>query len=262
MRQGRALGSLDADAIAGEAIDKAVRGRDPQDLEPGEYDVVLEPDAVQDVISFLAALGLHGRALEEATSFATGKLGQRLLDEQITLRDDPSSAATLGRPFDFEGVPKRPLTLIDRGVVGAVTHDSLTAAKAGTRSTGHAGLGGSFYGPMATDLELAPGALSREALIGKIERGLLVTRFWYTRTVHPLTVAVTGMTRDSTFLIEHGQVTRPVKNLRFTQSYVGALQRVIGVGAEPLLVGEGSGGAVLTPPVALQGFTFTGKSDY
>jgi predicted Zn-dependent protease len=262
LRQGTSFAALDAEAVAAEAAGKAERGRNPEDLEPGEYDVVLEPYAVEDLLGFVAALGLQGRAVLEKTSFATGRLGQRLLDEQITLVDDPASPATLGRPFDYEGVPKRPLTLVNRGVVEAVTYDSLTAAKAGARTTGHATLGAGFYGPVAANLSLQPGSLTREQLIGKIDRGLLVTRFWYTRPVHPLTVTVTGMTRDSTFLIERGEVTRPVKNLRFTQSYVTALRQVIGVGAEPLLVGDSYGSPVLTPALALRGFTFTGKSGY
>jgi predicted Zn-dependent protease len=207
-------------------------------------------------------LGLQGRAVLEKTSFATGKLGQRLLGEQITLVDDPANPATLGRPFDWEGVPKRPLTLVKQGVVEAVTYDSLTAAKAGTKTTGHAAFGGGLYGPAATNLSLQPGGATREQLLGSINRGLLVTRFWYTRPVHPLTVTVTGMTRDSTFLIERGQITRPVKNLRFTQSYVAALQQVIAVGAAAMPVGEGFGGPVLTPAIAIRGFTFTGKSEY
>ncbi len=262
LRQGSDFEALDVEAVAAEAAQKAERGRNPHDLEPGEYDVVLEPYAAEDVLRFVASLGLNGRALLEKTSFATGKLGERLLSEQVTLRDDPLDPAGAVRPFDAEGVPKRPLTLIDRGVVAAVTYDSITARKAGTQTTGHALIGGAGMGPVATNLKLEPGTLSREQLIGKIERGLLVTRFWYTRTVHPLTVTVTGMTRDSTFLIERGELTRPVKNLRFTQGYVQALQQVIGIGSETLLVGESAGSPIQTPAIAIHGFRFTGKSEY
>jgi predicted Zn-dependent protease len=262
LRQGADFDGIDAERVAEEAAEKAIRGRNPEDLEPGEYDVVLEPYAVEDLVDFIARLGLQGRALLEKTSFATGKLGERLLSEQITLTDDPLDPEGMVRPFDGEGVPKRALTLVHDGVVEAVTYDSLTAAKAGTMTTGHALTGGGFFGPVPTNLRLEPGASSREQLLGKIDRGLLVTRFWYTRPVHPLSVTVTGMTRDSTFLIERGQVTRPVKNLRFTQSYVKALQDVIGVGSESLLVGDSYGAPVRVPAVACRGFTFTGKSDY
>jgi predicted Zn-dependent protease len=262
VRQGADFSAIDAEAVAAEAAGKAERGRDPQDLDPGEYDVVLEPYAMEDLLDFIARLGLQGRAVLEKTSFATGKIGERLLDEQITLDDNPLDPQGIVRPFDGEGVPKRLLTLVNKGVVEAVTYDSLTAAKAGTYTTGHALLGPSYFGPVATNLTLQTGHLSREQLIGKIERGLLVTRFWYTRPVHPLTVTVTGMTRDSTFLIEGGEITRPVKNLRFTQSYVQALQQVIGVGSESLLVGDAYGAPVRTPAVAIRGFTFTGKSEY
>jgi predicted Zn-dependent protease len=118
-----------------------------------------------------------------------------------------------------------------------------------------------MYGPVATNLSLVAGTQTRDQLIGSIQRGLLVTRFWYTRTVHPLSVTVTGMTRDSTFLIENGRVTRPVKNLRFTMSYVKALQQVIGVGSDAMLAGD-AGAPILTPAVAIRAFAFTGKSEY
>jgi predicted Zn-dependent protease len=264
VRQGTDFDALDAETVANEAASKAERGRDPQDLEPGEYDVVLEPYAAEDVLDFIARLGLQGRSVLEKTSFATGKIGERVLSELVTLRDDPLHPAGLLAPFDGEGVPKRPLTLVNRGVVETVTYDTVTAHKAGppAKTTGHALPGGGFYGPVATNLCLESGELDREALIGKIDRGLLVTRFWYTRPVHPLSVTVTGMTRDSTFLIERGQITRPVKNLRFTQSYVQALQQVIAVGSQPLLVGDSYGSPVLTPAIAIRSFTFTGKSEY
>jgi len=262
VRQGADFSALDAEAVASEAAGKAERGRDPEDFDPGEYDVVLEPYAVEDLIRFIASLGLQGRALLEKTSFATGKLGEKLFDDEVTLVDDPLDPTGVIRPFDGEGVPKRPLTLVDKGVIEAVTYDTLTAAKAGAKTTGHALLGGTAYGPMASNLKLETGALDRQQLIGKIDRGLLVTRFWYTRTVHPLTVTVTGMTRDSTFLIQKGEITRPVKNLRFTQSYVKAFQQVIGVGGESLLTGDASGAPVRAPAVAIRGFTFTGKSEY
>jgi predicted Zn-dependent protease len=142
-----------------------------------------------------------------------------------------------------------------------VTYDTLTAAKAGTKTTGHATPGASMYGPTAGSVFLEPSTQSRDDLIRSIDSGLLITRFHYTRPVHPLTVTVTGMTRDSTFLIERGEVTKPVKNLRFTQSYVEALQRVRGVGSRTLLLGGYDGGSDV-PALAIDRFRFTGKSEY
>lgn len=268
LRQGAGFSSLDAETLVEEAVSKAQRGRDPGEIEPGEYDVVLEPYAADDIIRFISYLGLNGRAHVEKTSFAHGRLGERLLGEQFTLCDEPLDLAGAVQPFDYEGVPKRPLTLVERGVVQAATYDSLTGAKAGakagTHTTGHAGLGpgASFYGPIPTNLALQPGTQTREALVRQIDRGLWISRFWYTRTVHPLSVSVTGMTRDSVFMIENGEITRPVKSLRFTQSYVAALNQIIGVGNDTRLVGDGVGSPVLTPSLAIRAFTFTGKSDY
>jgi len=263
MRQGAGFGALDAEAVADEATRKAERGRDPADIDPGEYDVVLEPYAAEDIVRFISSLGLSGRSIVEKTSFATGKLGEQLLGDQVTLRDDPLSEQGMPRPFDYEGVPKRALTLVERGVVKAVTYDSTTAAKARTTTTGHAALGGpGLYGPVATNLSLEPGAASRERLAKQIDKGLWISRFWYTRTVHPLTVTVTGMTRDTVFLIEKGEITRPVKSLRFTQGYLAALNQLIGVGSRAQLVGDGSTSPMLVPHLAIRGFTFTGKGEY
>ena len=264
LRQGTAFSTLDAEAVGQEATAKAERGRDPGDIDPGQYDVVLEPYATEDIIRFIAYLGLTGRSVVEKTSFATGKLGERLLGDTLTLRDDPLSEEGLPQPFDYEGVPKRPLTLVNRGVVEAVTYDSLTASKAKTETTGHAMLGpyASFYGPVGTNLVLEPGPSSVDDLIRGIDKGLLISRFWYTRTVHPLTVTVTGMTRDSMFLIEKGEVTRPVKSLRFTQSYLTALNQIAGTGHRAHLVGDALGAPIRAPHLALHNFTFTGKSEY
>ncbi|HET7769324.1 MAG TPA: TldD/PmbA family protein [Chloroflexota bacterium] len=264
LRQGVRFGALDAEAVAEEATSKAERGRDPGEIDPGEYDVVLEPYATEDIVRFMSYLGLTGRAVVEKTSFATGKLGERLLGEQVTLRDDPLSPEGLPLPFDYEGVPKQPLTLVENGVVQAVTYDSLTASKAGTQTTGHAMLGpyAGYYGPMATNLVLEPGTSSREELVRGIDRGLWISRFWYTRVVHPLSVTVTGMTRDSIFLIEKGEITRPVKSLRFTQSYLSALNQLAGVGNRAHLSGDALGAPIRAPHLAIRGFTFTGKSEY
>src|SRR5687768_4842225 len=148
VRQGVGFAALDAEAVAEEATSKAERGRDPGEIEPDEYDVVLEPYATEDIVRFIAYLGLTGRAVVEKTSFATGKLGERLLGSEVTLKDDPLSGEGLPLPFDYEGVPKQPLTLVERGAVKAVTYDSLTASMAGTETTGHATLGpyAAFYG--------------------------------------------------------------------------------------------------------------------
>ncbi len=227
--------------------------------EPGEYDVVLLPYAVADILDWFAYLGFGAQAYQENRSFMSGRLGQRVLGENVTIVDDPLGGVP--SPFDYEGVGKAPLTLVEDGVARAICYDSYYAAKDGRASTGHALPAGSTFGPFATSLALAPGASSVDEMIASTERGVLVTRFWYTRTVHPLTVVMTGMTRDGTWLIENGKIAAPIRNLRFTQSYVDAMNRVRLIGREQKLQ-PAMGGYSRVPALKIGGWSFTGATEF
>ncbi|MDO8671032.1 MAG: metallopeptidase TldD-related protein [Dehalococcoidia bacterium] len=227
--------AIDPEALATEAIGKAVRGRNPSDLEPGDYAVVLEEYAACDVVDFLAYLGFGALAVEEKRSFMAEKFGQKVVGANITIWDDGLSPETIPMPFDYEGVPRKRVNLILGGIANAVCYDTETAQRVGKESTGHALPPGDTFGPIPCNLFLKPGAATKEEMIRSTKRGIMVTRFHYTRQVHPLSVTVTGMTRDGTFLIENGEITRPIKNLRFTQSYLDALNNVEMIGRETKL---------------------------
>lgn len=256
--------ALDVEAVAREALGTARRAQRPRGLAPGTYEVVLAPYAVADIVEFLGSQ-LTGLAVEEGRSFVGGRLGERVVAEAITLVEDPLDPAGLPRPFDFEGVPSARLPLIERGIARHVVYDSRTAARQGARNTGHALPTGAAF-PLPTHLRLEPGAASREALLAGVRRGIWVTRFWYTRWVHPLRTVVTGMTRDGTFAIEDGELADPVRNLRFTQSYHEALSGVVSVGRELKLqrrdLWDLDAGSTRVPAVRLQAFTFTGATEY
>lgn len=228
---------INGEAIASEAIGKALRSQNPVDLPPGEYPVVLESYAVNDILDFLGYLGLGATAVEEGRSFMGGHFGQPIADPKVSLWDDGLGKGTVPMPFDFEGVPKQRVDFIAQGVAKGVCYDTYTANKEGKQSTGHALPPPNTYGPLPMNTFLAPGTATKEKLLAGIDRGIWVTRFHYTRHLHPLTVTVTGMTRDGTFLIERGEITRPIKNLRFTQSYVDALKEVEMIGRETRLEG-------------------------
>ncbi len=257
-----AWSGLDLDALAAEAAHLAARGRNPRPLEPGEYPVVLAPYAVADLLAMLNLHGLSARAVQEGRSWLNGRLGQRVLDARVHIWDDPLSPETLPWPFDGEGVPKARLDLVRAGVPLTPVYDRRTAAAEGRASTGH-GLppGWRDLGALAAHLFLAPGRASLDDLLATVDRGLFVNRFWYTRLVHPRDCVITGMTRDGVFWIEDGQLAYPVKNLRFTQSYVTALARVLDIGAATRLVtGGGLWGGVRAPALALPAFRFTGRT--
>ena len=246
------LSDIDGSAAGGTAAEKARRGDDLVDVEPGRYEVVLEPSCLANMLEFLRD-GFNARTFEEGRSFV--ELGRAQLDPAVTVWDDATDPRAISRGFDGEGTPKRRVDLVDKGVSTALCYDRRTAAKAGTESTGH-GLGGGHSGGIATNLFMAPGAHSPEELVASVDRGLLVTEFWYTRILDPKTQVVTGLTRNGTFLIEGGEVVGGVPNLRFTQSYVDALRpgNVLGVANDARLFD----GTYHVPTVRLASWNFTG----
>jgi predicted Zn-dependent protease len=254
---------VDPEALAEEAIAKALRSRDPQDIAPGEYTVLLEPYAVADMIQYLAYVGFGAQALLEKRSFMTDRLGQRVVDERVTIWDDGRDPTGLPMAFDFEGVPKQRVELIKNGVANAVVWDTRTAAQAGggQRSTGHALPPLNTVGPMPLNQFMAPGDASIEEMLAQVERGLWVTRLHYVRAVHPKETIITGMTRDGTFRIENGKIVAPVKNLRFTQSIVEALNHLRAVGRDTKLL-SGWLGAVRVPALLVDAFHFTGVTEF
>ena len=255
---GRYPDQVPLEEAAERALRKCLQNQDPIELPPGEYDAVLEPEAVAELASFLAYLGFGAKTVQEGRSFVCGKLGQAVAGEHLTLWDDGWDPAGFPLPFDFEGVPKRKVVLIERGVARAVVYDTATARTDGVRSTGHALGPGSTAGPMPINLFVAPGDSSLEEMVAATERGLLVTRFHYTNVVERMQAVLTGMTRDGTFLIEEGRITKPVKNLRFTESALRAFSRIEAVSRERRL----AEGPVVAPAMKVSKFRFTGTTEF
>ncbi len=257
------VNDMDFEAIGREAVEKCLRSQNPRALEPGEYTVILEPYAVQDFIQMMSYTGFSAVAMQEGRSFMAGKIGQQIVDPRVSIWDDGLDPQGLPVPFDFEGVPKQRVDLIENGVARGVVYDSYRAGKEGRASTGHALPAPNSFGPFPLNVFFGAGEASLEEMIASTDKGLYVTRFHYTRPVEPTRVVITGMTRDGTFLIENGEITYPVKNLRFTQSYLEALNRVDMIGKDPrLLPGMGGLGGTLQPALKLDGFTFTGATEF
>ena len=238
---------------------KAAASRKPRDSKPGKYTVVLEPQAVGDLLTYVNAYSFGGQFYNEGRSFVCGKLGKRVLSPLLTLEDDYLGAAP-GMPFDFEGQPRARVTLVENGVLRNIVHDRKTARKAKTASTGHALPQPSYFGPLALNLSVKPGSDSLQDLIKGTERGILVTQFHYTNLLKAQTMEMTGMTRNGTFMIEDGRVAYPIKNMRFTQSMVEAFSNIEAVGSEAeLLAGWGS---ISCPPMRLAGFNFSSATKF
>ena len=278
------LADLDGHALGARAAAKARAGVDPVELPPDRYPVVLEPGAVADLLLNLALYGFNGKSYAERRSFV--ELGAEQFDPKVTIVDDPVNPDHPGWAFDAEGTPKRRLTLVDAGTTVAVAHDRRTAAKVGgdAVSTGHAMPGGASFGAVPLNLGLLPAAGADGPALGAdgpgtgadtpaevdpaaadlvrgLERGLLVTDLWYTRVLDPKSLVVTGLTRNGVWLVEDGVPTRPVRNLRFTQSYPRALApgAVRGVGRSATLLPTGWGtGWWSAPALHLASWNFTG----
>jgi predicted Zn-dependent protease len=213
---------VDGDAIGGRAAAKARASAAPTAVEPSDWTVILEPPAFGELLVFLAS-HFSAQSFEEGSSFLSGKLGQRVMAENVTIRDDYAHPLHPDMPFDWEGSPKERVTLIDRGVAREIVTDRRYAQKLGRPNTGHGLPAPNPHGPYPLDLVVEPGTASLDELIASTARGLLVTRLWYVRVVDQLQTILTGMTRDGTFLIENGKIAHGVRNLRFNASLVGAL---------------------------------------
>jgi predicted Zn-dependent protease len=243
---------ISGEAIGRIAAEKCVKWKDPVKLDPGKYTVVLEPTAVGDLVP-LMAFSMSARAAEEGRSFLSKKgggtqIGEKMFPEFITLRSDPFHKLYPTLPWGGGGLPNTPIAWIENGVVKNLFYDRYWAGKAGKAPT-----------PFPGNLILDGGDKTLDQLIASVDRGLLVTRFWYIRPVNPQTVQLTGLTRDGLFLIEDGKVTKPVVNFRFNESPVRMLQNTIAMG-KPVRTRGGESGMIV-PPMVVKDFPFTSVSD-
>lgn len=240
---------LDFDGVARRAIDKARQSRNPVAIEPGRYTVILEPEATGDLIPLLSG-ALQARSAEEGRSAFSKpgggtRVGEKIMDERVTLISDPADPMLLGSPFDGEGMPLGRQTWIENGVLRQLAYPRYWASRQGKTPTGG-----------VSSLKLAGGNRTLEQLIASTERGVLVTHCWYIRAVDQRTLVYTGLTRDGTFLIENGRIARSVKNFRFNESPLFMLNNLEGLGPS---VRTASGGAM--PAIKVRDFTFTSLSD-
>jgi predicted Zn-dependent protease len=212
-------------------------------------------------MDYFAYLAFGAQAYLEKRSFMSGRLGERVMGENISIWDDGLSLDGVPAPFDAEGVARQRVDLVRNGIAGDVVWDSYYGAKGGHPSTGHALPAGETFGPAPGNLFLGAGSASRDDMIASVKRGVLVSRFWYTRPVHPLKAVLTGMTRDGTFLIEDGRIAGPIRNLRFTQSYLDAMNDVDLIGHETMLL-PSFFGACRVPALKIARWDFTGATEF
>jgi len=242
--------AVDPEAIGRVAARKAVASRNPQEIAPGLYTAVLEPQAVNDLIPLLAG-ALNARNADEGRSAFSKpgggtRIDEKVADDRVTLYSDPADAGLLGQPFDPDGLPLRRMVWIEKGILKNLAYSRFWAQKQGKEATGFP------FGGLA----LVGGTGSTDELIAGCARGILVTHFFYIRALDPRTVLQTGLTRDGAFLIEDGRVTRPLKNFRWNESPLLMLNRLEDIGRpEPTAAGR------LMPALRVRDFNFSSLSD-
>jgi len=260
----RDLKHLDVNELLKRSLSQSLHRREPKMLPLGAYEVILEPEAVAELVTWLGYIAFGAKSVEERTSFLAGRMGERVMGPQITIYDDGTEASGLRLPFDFEGTPKQRVVLIDRGMASGIVYDTTYGARFGHPSTGHGMPPDEVEGPLPLNLAMAPGKTTIPEMIRSCTRGLLIPRFHYVNgLLNPREALMTGLTREGTFLIEHGKVTTPVTTLRFTQSLLEAFSHVLGISKERRRIADPAQemGCAVMPALHLMKFAFTGRSE-
>ena len=246
--------SIDFAKVSATAIEKARRSRNPVAIEPGRYTTILEPQAVADLVVFVTG-ALAARPADEGRSvFAKAgggnRIGERIVDPRVTLMSDPQDPQLLAVPFDDEGMPGKRATWLEGGTLRDLVYSRYWAQKQGKQPN-----------TAPSSIKLVGGTTTTEEMIRSTERGVLLTRLFYLRMVDPRTLLVTGLTRDGTFLIENGKITRAIKNFRFNESPLFMLNNLEALGPAVRVAGTESGGVLVMPPLKVKSFNFTSLSD-
>lgn len=251
----RDTAKLDPLSLGNTAIDKAVRSRNPEAIPAGDYTVILEPAAVGQMLLFLGFLAFSGKSFAQGRGVLSGKIGEKVTGDGVTILDDPYLPEYPGMPFDYEGIPRQKVTLIENGIARGVVHDSRSAKLAGVASTGHALPPDNARGAYPKNLVMMPGAASTDEMIASTPNGILITHFWYLNYLNPMKAQLTGSTRDGTFLIENGKITKPIRNLRATPAVLEVLSRVEMIGKDRVLYPQYAA-MMFVPALKIAGFPF------
>ncbi|HEX6096858.1 MAG TPA: metallopeptidase TldD-related protein [Thermoanaerobaculia bacterium] len=264
-RRDRSAARVGLAELGAEATLKATLASETiEDLTPGTYDVILEPPCLAEVFEWMNMIAFTGQSFEDGSSFFVGNLGKCILGENFTLVDDSLDPDFLPFPFDIEGMPRRMVTLVERGVIRTPVLDKAWADRLGLEPTASAWHLGSPEHGAAFHLALAGGDTTREEMIASTKLGIWITRFNYVNgLLEPKTALMTGTTRDGTFLIRDGKVAARLPNLRWTQSMTEAFSNVEALSKERRIVGTWYNmfGGTLAPVVKIRGWNITGKQE-
>jgi PmbA protein len=262
---------LDPDKVSQTALERARLNKNQAEIAPGKFDIVIDPYAWSEMLLFFAVSASTGyspdlgmRQYKEGRSYLSGRLGEKILGDNISIDDDVYHPNQAGPPFDGEGCQKSTVPIIQNGVFKNVVSSRISQHRYGATPTGHELPLPNPLGELPTNLVIQGRGAKKttEELIAELDKGLLITRFWYNREVDPKTKTVTGMTRDGTFLVENGEIKRPVKNLRFNQSLLELFNKVDGVTEPVRNFSEFQSFRILQPGILARDFNFTSVSPF
>jgi len=262
----RNAGAIDVASLADIAVEKCDRSQNPIQLEPGEYEVILEPAAVAEMMEWLNYVSFGSKPFEQGTSFLSGRIGKKLTSDKISIFDNALDTKSMAFPFDMEGVPKKKVYYLQKGIAKGVVYDRAAAKKLGKKSTGHGVTPDeTSEGAFGANIFMAGGKVPRTKMISNVKRGILVTRFHYINgLIDTRNAVLTGMTRDGTFLVEDGEIKSGIKNLRFTDSITRAFKSTIALSKETERVESwwSAVGCMTVPAIHLGSFKFSGKTEH
>jgi PmbA protein len=262
----RDINKLNHENVQKTVREKVQKAQNPKKQKPGHYTVLLTPEAVSDILIFLGYLGFNSLFHLDKMSCLTGKVGKRIFSKKCTLLDDPINPKGFAFPFDFEGMPKKKITLVEKGTVRNLVYDRFTGKKLKKRSTGH--FTSRESGPLPLHLILKPGRTPYSQIVKNLKRGILITSLHYVNVVEPKSLTLTGMTRNGTFFIKDGTIAYPIKNMRFNQSLMESFKNILSISKESHLVEGGNSygsrfpqGSIL-PFLLIDNFNFTGITEF
>jgi len=252
---------IDTEDAARIACKKALMSAYPLELKPGKYTVIMEPAAVAEFVMFLLWKGFNGMDYLEGTTFLTEGLHKKIFSEKFSIYEDPYNPDISSQPFDYEGMPVTPVKLVEQGVPKNFVTNRWIAKQAKVKNNGHA-IPLPRQGAYPFAMRIEKGDSSVEQMIKNTKKGVLVTHFHYSNLIDPIELLTTGMTRDGFFMVENGEITKPLKNMRFTESVINVFSNIVEIGNTYEMAGGFFGGGFLVPAMKIDNFNFSSGTEF
>ncbi|MEE8564655.1 MAG: TldD/PmbA family protein [Atribacterota bacterium] len=256
------INNFKVNKITDELLETALKNVEQIEIDPGVYTVILSPEAVAEILNYTGYTAFNGKMIMEGKSFICNNQDKKIFPETITVSDDPFDELTMPIPFDLVGYPREKIDLIKDGIIEDGVYDHLTALKYNRKCTGNT-LSPEYasFGALPFNLVMKEGDNSVEEIISSTKKGIYISRFHYVNILNPMSVQLTGMTRNGTFLIEDGKLGRAIKNMRFNTSVVDMLKAVDMISKERQTK-AGFIGATVAPYLRTNNFTFSSKTSF